>query len=297
MTHVLLETSLDAPEYRGKVRDTYDLGDERLLIVATDRVSAFDTVLPTGIPRKGEVLTRLSAWWFDRIKEVIPNHFIALLDETNAGDLPIEVPPELYGRTMLVRKARRIDVECIARGYLAGSAWKEYRETATVGGILIGEGLRESERLPEPLFTPTTKADSGHDEPMTYSELEAAVGADPANVMKLRTLAIYAYAHTTAAERGIIIADTKLEFGYRDEELILIDEALTPDSSRFWPARDYEPGRAQDSYDKQPIRDWLAASGWRDGEPPPPIPDEIVAATSQRYREVYTMLTGEELPE
>jgi phosphoribosylaminoimidazole-succinocarboxamide synthase len=297
MKHVLLETNVDAPKYRGKVRDTYDLGDERLLIVATDRVSALDVVLPIGIPRKGEVLTRLSAWWFDRIREVIPNHFLALVDETNAADLPIEIPAELYGRSMLVRKARRIDVECIARGYLAGSAWKEYRETGTVGGVPLGQGLRESDRLPEPVFTPTTKADTGHDEPMTYSELEAMAGEDAANVMKLRTLAIYSYAHTIAAERGIIIADTKLEFGYRDEEIIVIDEALTPDSSRFWPVKGYEPGRAQESYDKQPIRDWLAASGWRDGQPPPPIPDEIVAATSQRYREVYTMLTGEELPE
>ncbi len=293
----LLETNLDLPRHQGKVRDTYDLGDGRLLIVATDRVSALDVVLPTGIPRKGEVLARLSAWWFNRIKEVIPNHFLSLVEASNAHELPVEVPPELYGRSMVVRKADRIDVECIARGYLAGSAWKEYRDTGQIGGLPLGEGLRESEKLPETLFTPTNKAEEGHDEPMRYSELEALVGDDAANILKLRTLAIYTYAHTVAAERGIIIADTKLEFGRVGEEIILIDEALTPDSSRFWPVKGYEPGRPQASYDKQPIRDWLASSGWTEGTPPPEIPDEIVAATSERYREVYSLLTGEALPE
>jgi phosphoribosylaminoimidazole-succinocarboxamide synthase len=293
---VLLESSLDLPRYRGKVRDTYDLGDDRLLIVATDRVSALDVVLPTGIPRKGEVLTRLSAWWFDRMKEVIPNHFIALMTEKNVDEIPCAVPQELFGRSMLVRKAHRIDVECIARGYLAGSAWKEYQATESIAGVFIGPGMRESEKLPEALFTPTTKADDGHDQPMTYGELESLVGEDAANVLKLRTLAMYSYAHTVAAERGILIADTKFEFGYRDEEIILIDEALTPDSSRFWPLKGYEPGRPQASFDKQPIRDWLSSSGFKDGDAPPAIPDEIVAATTQRYLEVYAMLTGEELP-
>lgn len=296
MTGTLLESRLDAPVYRGKVRDTYDLGD-RMLIVATDRVSALDVVLPTGVPRKGEVLTQLSAWWFKRMKEVIPNHFIAVLEAGNAGELPFAVPPELYGRSMIVRKAQRIDVECIARGYLSGSAWKEYAATGQIGGLRLAEGLQESQKLQENLFTPTTKADVGHDEPMRYSQLEAQVGEDAANILKLRTLAVYAYAHTVAAERGIIIADTKLEFGWLNEEVILIDEVLTPDSSRFWPVKGYEPGRSQASFDKQPIRDWLADSGWKDGEPPPEIPDEIVAATTRRYLEVYSMLTGEELPE
>lgn len=297
MTEVLLETHLDAPRYQGKVRDTYDLGDDRLLIVATDRVSALDVVLRTGIPRKGEVLTRLSAWWFNRTKEVIPNHFLALLTPENAGDLPFAVPDSLYGRSMLVRKAKRIDVECIARGYLAGSGWKEYQQGASVCGVPLEDGLQESAKLVEAIFTPTGKASEGHDLPMTYSEMEEAVGAETANIMKLRTLALYGYAATVAYERGIIIADTKVEFGFWNDEVILIDELLTPDSSRFWPVKGYEPGRAQPSFDKQPIRDWLAASAWRDGKAPPEVPAEIVAATTRRYLEVYEMLTGEALPE
>jgi phosphoribosylaminoimidazole-succinocarboxamide synthase len=296
MPTVLLETNLDAPRYRGKVRDTYDLGD-RLLIVATDRVSALDTVLPTGIPRKGEVLTRLSAWWFDRTKEVIPSHFIALLTPENAGDLPFPVPAELFGRSMIVRKAKRFDVECIARGYLAGSGWKDYQATGSICGIPLEEGLQEAQRLPEAIFTPTSKASEGHDLPITYQELEAEVGEETANVMRLRTLALYGYAHTVAAERGLLIADTKFEFGLWNDEIILIDEVLTPDSSRFWPLKEYVPGRPQPSFDKQPIRDWLAASKWAEGKAPPEIPDEIVAATTQRYLEVYKMLTGEALPE
>lgn len=296
MTEVLLETHLDAPRYQGKVRDTYDLGDDRLLIVATDRVSALDVVLPTGIPRKGEVLTRLSAWWFNRTKEVIPNHFLALLTPENAGDLPFAVPDGLYGRSMLVRKAKRIDVECIARGYLAGSGWKEYQQSASVCGVPLEDGLQESAKLVEAIFTPTGKASEGHDLPMTYAEMEEAVGAETANIMKLRTLALYGYAATVAYERGIIIADTKVEFGLWNDEVILIDELLTPDSSRFWPVKGYEPGRAQPSFDKQPIRDWLAASAWSEGKAPPEVPPEIVAATTRRYLEVYEMLTGEALP-
>lgn len=296
MHTVLLETKLDAPRYQGKVRDTYDLGD-RLLIVATDRVSALDVVLPTGIPRKGEVLTRLSAWWFERTKEVIPNHFIALLTPENAGDLPFEVPPELFGRSMIVRKAKRIDVECIARGYLAGSGWKDYQATGSICGIPLEDGLQESQRLPEPIFTPTSKEAEGHDAPITYEELESRVGEDAANVMRLRTLALYGYAHTVAAERDLVIADTKFEFGEWNDELILIDEALTPDSSRFWPLKEYVPGRPQASFDKQPIRDWLAASRWNEGMAPPEVPADVVAATTHRYLEVYKMLTGEALPE
>jgi len=294
MPPVLLESSLDAPRYRGKVRDTYDLG-ERLLIVATDRVSALDVVLPTGIPRKGEVLTRLSAWWFERTKDVIPNHFIALLTPETASSLPFEVPPDLYGRSMIVRKARRIDAECVVRGYLSGSGWRDYRATGIVSGIALPPGLTESAELPEPIFTPSTKAAEGHDLPISYDELESLIGEEHANIVRLRSLAMYTYARTVAAERGIIIADTKFEFGVWNEEVILIDEVLTPDSSRFWPLDRYSPGRAQESFDKQPIRDWLSASGWRDGMPPP-LPADVVAATTQRYLEAYRRLTGEELP-
>jgi len=292
---VLLESTLPNRTYRGKVRDTYDLGD-RLLIVATDRISAMDIVLPNGVPQKGRVLTQLSAWWFDRIKEVVPNHFIAVVTGANKHLVPFELGPEYFGRSMLVRKAKRLDAECIARGYLSGSAWKDYQRTGTVCGIPLPPGLRESDRLPEPIFTPSTKAETGHDENISYEQLENLVGPEAANAMKLRTLAVYNYAHTVALERGIIIADTKFEFGYWNEEVILIDEVLTPDSSRFWPADQYRPGGPQPSFDKQPVRDWLAKSGWKDGDPPPRIPDDVVAATSERYLTAYRMLTGEELP-
>jgi len=294
MVGILLETDLPNRFHRGKVRDTYDLGDN-LLIVATDRISAFDVVLPGGIPRKGEVLTRLSTWWFNRIKEVVPNHFIALITAENASLIPFPLGPEYYGRSMLVRKARRLDAECIARGYITGSGWKDYQRTGAVCGIPLPSGLQESQRLPEPLFTPSTKADVGHDENISYEQLAGIVGEDAANAMKLRTLAVYNYAHTVALERGIIIADTKLEFGIRNEEVILIDEVLTPDSSRFWPVEGYRPGGSQPSFDKQPVRDWMAKN-WKDGDPPPILPPDVVAATTERYVAVYKTLTGEELP-
>ncbi len=293
---VLLESTLPGRTHRGKVRDTHDLGD-RLLIVATDRISAFDVVLPTGIPRKGEVLTRLSAWWFERIREVVPNHFISLVTPETASQLPFEVPPAYFGRSMLVRKARRVDAECIARGYISGSGWKEYQRSGEVCGVRLPVGLRESDRLPEPVFTPTTKAEVGHDENITYDELAALVGEDIANAVRIRTMAVYNYAHTVALERGIIIADTKLEFGVWNEEVILIDEVLTPDSSRFWPVESYQPGGSQPSFDKQPIRDWMASTGWQDGDAPPEIPADVVSATTERYMTVYRKLTGEELPE
>ncbi|MBE7517643.1 MAG: phosphoribosylaminoimidazolesuccinocarboxamide synthase [Thermoflexaceae bacterium] len=295
MREVLLESDLPGRTHRGKVRDTYDLGD-RLLIVATDRISALDVVLPAGIPRKGEILTRLSAWWFDRIKEVVPNHFIALITAETAGMLPFPVDERYYGRSMLVHKAKRLDAECIARGYLSGSGWKDYQRTGAICGIPLPAGLRESERLPEPIFTPSTKADVGHDENISYEQLAALAGDEAANAMRLRTLAVYNYAHAVALERGIIIADTKFEFGYWNDEVILIDEVLTPDSSRFWPVDGYAPGAAQPSFDKQPVRDWLAAH-WKDGDPAPPLPREVVEATTRRYMAVYRMLTGEELPE
>ena len=294
MADVMLESTLPNRTYRGKVRDTYDLGD-KMLIVATDRTSAFDVVLPTGIPRKGEVLSRLSAWWFDRIKEVVPNHFIALITAENASLVDMPLTSEYFGRSMLVKKAKRLDAECIVRGYLSGSGWKDYQRTGAVCGIPLSEGLRESERLPEAIFTPSTKPDVGHDENISYEELIEIVGEEAANAMKLRSLAIYSYAHTIALERGVIIADTKFEFGLWNDEVILIDEVLTPDSSRFWPADTYRAGGAQPSLDKQPVRDWMAGV-WKDGDPPPAIPADVVNSTTDRYLAIYKKLTGEELP-
>jgi phosphoribosylaminoimidazole-succinocarboxamide synthase len=291
---VMLESDLPDRWHRGKVRDTYDLG-EHLLIVATDRVSAFDVVLPTGIPRKGEVLTRLSAWWFERIRDVIPNHFVALATHENAAQyLPFPLPPAYEGRSMVVRKAQRYDAECIVRGYLAGSGWKDYQRTGAICGIPLGPNLREGDRLPEAIFTPSTKAEEGHDENVSFDEFAGIVGEDAATIIRTRSLALYGYAQQVALDRGVVIADTKFEFGRWHDEVILIDEALTPDSSRFWPLEGYRPGGPQPSLDKQPIRDWLAASGWSEG-PPPPVPPDVVAATTRRYLEVYRMLTGEEL--
>ncbi len=295
MADVLLETDLPHRLHRGKVRDTFDLGD-RLLIVATDRVSAFDVVLQGGVPHKGEMLARLSAWWFERIKEVVPNHFIALITAENRELVPFRLDERYFGRSMVVRKARRLDAECIVRGYLSGSAWKEYQRTGTVCGERLPEGLRESERLPQAIFTPSTKADAGHDQNISYDELTGIIGEDAANAAKLRSLAIYDYGRIVAEERGIIIADTKFEFGIWNEEVILIDECMTPDSSRFWPLDGYTPGGPQPSFDKQPVRDWVVASGWKDGDPPPRLPAEVAAATTERYLTAYRMLTGQELP-
>ena len=297
-TPVLLETHLPNLYARGKVRDTYDLGD-RLLMVATDRISAFDVVLPNGIPDKGAVLTQLSAFWFERTESVVPNHFIRLADGTPADNLPFELPPEFIGRSMIVRKARRVDIECVVRGYLSGSGWAEYRDSQSVCGIRLPPGLRESDQLPEPIFTPSTKAESGHDINVSYQQVLEMVGPKAASVLDLRSLALYKYAAQYARERGIIIADTKFEFGWVEmdgqEELIVIDEVLTPDSSRFWPADGYQPGGAQPSFDKQPVRDWLTASGWNKAPPAPVLPPEVVASTTERYREAYRRLTGREL--
>jgi len=295
---VLLETHLPNLYARGKVRDTYDLGD-RLLMVATDRISAFDVVLPNGIPDKGAVLTQLSAFWFEQTASVVPSHFIRLADGTPADDLPFELPPEFVGRSMIVRKARRVDIECVARGYLSGSGWAEYRESQSVCGIRLPPGLRESDELPEPVFTPSTKAESGHDINISYEQVLEMVGAKAASVLRLRSLALYKYAAQYARQRGIIIADTKFEFGWAEmdgqEEIIVIDEVLTPDSSRFWPADGYQPGGPQPSFDKQPVRDWLTASGWNKAPPAPVLPPEVVASTAERYREAYRRLTGREL--
>jgi len=279
---------------RGKVRDIYDLG-EALLIVATDRISAFDVVLPTPIPDKGRILTRMSLFWFDFLKDLVPNHLLTADPE----EFPEKVKPYreiLAGRSMLVRKARVLPVECIVRGYLTGSALKEYRETGRVCGIELPEGLREADRLPEPLFTPSTKAQEGeHDVNITFEECARIVGKDLAEKVREISLALYRKAAEYAESRGIIIADTKFEFGLVDGELILVDEVLTPDSSRFWPKEEYAPGRPQKSFDKQFIRDWLLEIGWDKRPPAPEIPPEIVEKTRERYLEALRRLTGETL--
>ncbi len=291
---VLIDSPLPNRTYRGKVRDTYDLGD-RMLIVATDRLSAFDAILPTGIPDKGKVLSQMSAWWFQRTSQVVPNHFIRLADGTPADELPFALPPELIGRTTIAHKAKRIDVECIVRGFMAGSAWEEYKKYGTVNGIRMEKGITEGEQLFEPMFTPTTKADEGHDEPMTLSDLMQEVGPETTQVLKLRSLALYNFAAAYARERGIIIADTKFEFGFYNDEVIVIDEILTPDSSRFWDVNDYKTGRSQPSFDKQYVRDWLTQSGWNREPPAPELPEDVVQGTAERYKEAYRRLTGQEV--
>jgi len=295
MGSVLLQTSLPGlPLYaRGKVRDIYDLGD-KLLFVTTDRISAFDVVLPNGIPYKGAVLTQLSAFWFRQTENIVPNHLIT----TDVREFPSALRPfsdQLRGRSMLVRKAQRIDVECVVRGYLSGSGWAEYRRQGTICGQRLPEGLMESEELPQPIFTPATKARTGHDENITLAAFEGLVGPKLAPQLIELSLAVYRYAAGLARKRGIIIADTKFEFGLLGDQVILIDELLTPDSSRFWQADGYRPGGPQPSFDKQFARDWLTQSGWNKEPPAPQLPDDVVAKTSEKYREAYRRLTGQEL--
>ncbi|HEV8384116.1 MAG TPA: phosphoribosylaminoimidazolesuccinocarboxamide synthase [Candidatus Acidoferrales bacterium] len=276
---------------RGKVRDIYDLGD-RLLIVASDRLSAFDVVLPTPIPDKGKVLTQLSVFWFETLRDIVPHHVIS------TTDFPAALAPyedQLRGRAMVVRKTEPLPIECVVRGYLSGSGWKDYRATGAVCGIPLQTGLRESEKLPEPIFTPATKAQSGHDENISFDEAAGRVGRPVAERVRDISLEIYRRAMELAASRGILIADTKFEFGLLGSELIWIDEALTPDSSRFWPADGYAPGGAQPSFDKQFVRDYLERIGWAKTPPGPDLPAEVVAATSEKYREAYRRLTGREL--
>lgn len=290
--------SIDIPELplfrRGKVRETFDLGD-RLLMVATDRISAFDVVLPTGIPGKGIVLTQLSRFWFEWFGPRLPSHYVTTDLDTLPGHLQ-RYRDVLEGRAMVVRRAERIDVECVARGYLSGSAWAEYREQGTVAGEPLPAGLVESDRLPEPLFTPAVKSESGHDRNITFRELVDLVGQELAGTLRDRTLEVYRAAERYAVERGVIIADTKLEFGWIGGELAVIDELLTPDSSRFWDAERYRPGYPQPSFDKQFVRDWLLRSGWNREPPAPALPDDVVRATQARYREAYERLTGRRLP-
>ena len=282
--------------YRGKVRDTYDFEKPYggyLLVVATDRISAFDAVLPNGVPDKGFVLNKLSARWFELTEHIVPNHLVKVVDDAKA--LPRPFPVVFNHRSMVVRKAERIPIECIARGYISGSAWAEYQKTGTVAGLPMPKGLKESDKLPEVLFTPTTKADKGHDEPITLKQMESMIGRDLTREIMDKTLKVYSWADEFARYRDIIIADTKMEFGMIDGKLSLIDELLTPDSSRFWDAEMYNPGGSQPSYDKQPVRDWLSVSGWNKQPPAPELPPEVVRATTQRYREAYQKLTGSKI--
>jgi len=293
---ILLESKLPGVALlaRGKVRDIYHAGADRLLIVATDRISAFDCVLPTGIPRKGEVLTRLSLFWFELLRPLTPTHFVTA--EVREYPAPLQAfAGELAGRSMVVEKAEMAPVECVARGYLAGSGWKEYQRDGTVCGIALPAGLQESDRLPEPIFTPATKAQSGHDENIPFHRMEQMVGSDLSRRLRELTLEIYARAAALALERGIIIADTKLEFGHAGGRLVLADEVLTPDSSRFWPLEGYRPGGPQDSYDKQYVRDYLESAGWSKQPPAPPLPESVAQQTSRKYQQALLALTGKGL--
>jgi phosphoribosylaminoimidazole-succinocarboxamide synthase len=276
---------------RGKVRDIYEVGDD-LLIVATDRLSAFDVVLPTPIPDKGKVLTQLSLFWFDKLRGIVPSHIITASEFTGAL---APYAAELAGRSMLVKRTEPIPIECVVRGYLSGSGWKDYQKSGRVCGIPLPAGLVESSQLPEPIFTPSTKATTGHDENISFEEAASRIGETLALRLRDVSIEIYSRAAAYASARGIIIADTKFEFGLAGQELIWIDEALTPDSSRFWPADEYQPGRAQPSFDKQYVRDYLERIGWNKQPPAPALPPEVVAATRARYREAFERLTGRAL--
>lgn len=292
MSDIVMETNLKDIKFlkRGKVRDVYELEDY-LLIVATDRVSAFDVVLPNGIPDKGRVLTQISIYWFNQMKDIIENHIIA----TDVKDYPQilhKYKDILEGRSMLVKKTKPLPVECVVRGYLSGSGWKEYQKSGEICGIKLPEGLVESARLDEPIFTPSTKAEEGHDINISFDEMRDIVGDETAEELRSTALSVYKKAIETAEKKGIIIADTKMEFGIYENRLILIDELLTPDSSRFWSAKDYQPGKSQDSFDKQIVRDYLLTLEWDKTYPAPELPEEIVQKTAARYREILRILTS-----
>lgn len=284
----VITTELGFPRRQGKVRDVYDVGD-RLLIVSSDRISAFDWVLPTGIPGKGIVLTQLSKFWFENLS--VDHHMIGT-------DLPEDLPltlqqrSELAGRTMIARKAQVIPFECVVRGYLEGSGWREYQQTGSVCGIKLPSGLKQCDRLPEPIFTPATKAESGHDENVSFEVMAGAIGNELANQLRELSLSVYSQGSQLAESKGILIADTKFEWGWCDGMVILIDEVLTPDSSRFWPKSDYQPGKSQPSFDKQYVREWLMASKWDRESPPPALPEEVVQHTQRKYESAYELLTG-----
>jgi phosphoribosylaminoimidazole-succinocarboxamide synthase len=292
----LLKTDLGTTPLigRGKVRDLYAVGDA-LLMVATDRISAFDHVLGTGIPGKGKILTQLSLFWFDLVRDIVPNHLIA----TEVKDFPTQLhryADQLEGRSMLVRRAQMFPVECVARGYIAGSGWKEYKASGTICGIKLPGGLQDGSRLPEPLFTPSTKSQDGtHDENIPYSEVEKVVGADDARELRRLTLAIYEKAGKHAESKGLILADTKFEFGRTQDGIVLADEVLTPDSSRFWEASGWKPGGAQPSFDKQFVRDYLESIRWNKQAPAPSLPDDVAKRTFEKYREAFRRLTGREI--
>jgi phosphoribosylaminoimidazole-succinocarboxamide synthase len=292
---VILDTELEGVERhgRGKVRDVYRV-DGKLLIVATDRISAFDYILPTGIPEKGRVLTQLSIFWFDFLRDLTPTHFLTAEVQDYPQPLP-QFRDQLEGRSMLVKRANMVEIECVARGYISGSGWKEYQQQGTVCGIALPKGLRESDKLPEPIFTPATKAQTGHDENVSFEHVVSLIGEDLSRRLRDLTLEIYTRAARYAETRGIIIADTKFEFGFVGDELVLGDEVLTPDSSRFWPAETYRPGGPQFSFDKQFVRDYLESIRWNKQPPAPPLPEEVAAKTSEKYRQAYRVLTGRDL--
>lgn len=300
MTAVAISsTSLPLPLVaRGKVRDVYAVGDDKLLLVTTDRISAFDVVMAQAIPYKGAVLTQLSAWWFAQIRDRLAHHLISADADEIIRQVPALAPhrAEIAGRAMLCLRTEVVPIECVVRGYISGSAWKEYKESGTLAGEALATGLRESDRLDPAIFSPATKAETGHDENITIATVIERQGADVAATLERLAREVYEFGRSTAEPRGIILADTKFEFGWRDGELLLIDEVLTPDSSRFWAADQYEPGRGQPSFDKQPLRDWLdverRAGRWNGEAPPPTLPPEVVEATSLRYREAFRRITG-----
>ncbi len=295
MADALLQSDLPFPVRRGKVRDVYDVGDDQLLIVATDRISAFDCVMPNGIPEKGMILTAISLFWFEMFETQFPNHLVA----QEIDQYPSKLHPfrdQLWGRSMLVRKAQVVPIECVARGYLAGSGWSEYRQSGRVCGVQLPPGLKQCEKLPEPIFTPATKEESGHDINISFEETASRIGQSLAMELRDRTISLYSKAAEYAAGRGIIIADTKFEFGtLPDGSTILVDEVLTPDSSRFWPADGYEAGHDQPSFDKQYVRNYLQGLSWNKTPPAPALPDDVVLGTQARYLEAHRMLTGREL--
>jgi phosphoribosylaminoimidazole-succinocarboxamide synthase len=288
------EVNLPFKEFKkGKVRDIYEV-DDNLLLIVTDRISAFDWVLPEAIPNKGICLTQISAFWFDYFKDIIPNHMIS----ADVTEFPPELQKytdELYGRSMFVKKAEVLPIECIVRGYISGSAWKSYKKDNTVCGIKLPSGMQESEQFDEPLFTPSTKAETGHDENISYEEMEKIIGSEDASRLKELSLKIYNTAAEYARKKGIIIADTKFEFGKIGDQIIIVDELLTPDSSRFWPADEYQPGKGQPSFDKQYVRDYLSTTDWDKNSAPPHLPNEVISGTEKRYLEAYEKLTGKKL--
>ena len=301
MTDAILETNLQGLLYRGKVRDTYDLGDDRLLLVASDRISAFDVIMDQPIPGKGVILTQMSSFWFDIIQHVMPNHVIATVsDEAAMANVEItgalvDLSPEIARRSMVIKKAERLDIECVVRNYIAGSAWAEYEESGTMNGQPLPTRMKAADRFSEPVFTPSTKAESGHDMPMTPQEAKDLVGVEMHRILEEKSIEIFQVAHEYASECGMILVDTKFEFGFVDGELTIIDEVLTPDSSRYWDVNDWAPGNFPPAFDKQFLRAWLLDNDWNQEPPPPALPATIVEQTQARYLESYRRLSGKSL--